>query len=161
MGPVKAHTWKELVEQAEIAEKSAKKFELSMPKEKWGVNNKGHGEVAQYSQSKGKETMSVELSGEPPLKTKKSGTSNQEFKFSPKQYSFKDEQVVTIVHLLQKGSNKLNLPEVPRPNEVGRTNDPNYCLFHKMVHHPTDKCFVLKDRIQALVDVGVLTLKSE
>jgi len=30
-----------------------------------------------------------------------------------------------------------------------------------MVHHPTNKCFVLKDKIQALVDVGVLTLKSE
>jgi len=27
MGAVKAHTWKELVEQAKIAEKSAKKFE--------------------------------------------------------------------------------------------------------------------------------------
>jgi len=27
MGAVKAHTWKELIEQAEIAEKSAKKFE--------------------------------------------------------------------------------------------------------------------------------------
>jgi len=33
MGAVKAHTWKELVEQVEIAEKSAKKFELSIPKE--------------------------------------------------------------------------------------------------------------------------------
>ena len=41
------------------------------------------------------------------------------------------------------------------------TKDPNYCLFHRMVHHPTDKCFVLKDKIQALVDTGVLTLKSE
>ena len=30
-----------------------------------------------------------------------------------------------------------------------------------MIHHPTDKCFVLKDRIQALVNTGVLTLKSE
>jgi len=30
-----------------------------------------------------------------------------------------------------------------------------------MVHHPTDKCFVLKDKIQALVNAGVLTLKSE
>ena len=36
MGAVKAHTWKELVEQAEIVEKSAKKFEPSMPKDKWG-----------------------------------------------------------------------------------------------------------------------------
>jgi len=30
-----------------------------------------------------------------------------------------------------------------------------------MVHHPTNECFVLKDKIQALVDAGVLTLKSE
>ena len=30
-----------------------------------------------------------------------------------------------------------------------------------MIHHPTEKCFVLKDRIQDLIDVEVLTLKSE
>ena len=30
-----------------------------------------------------------------------------------------------------------------------------------MIHHPTDKCYVLKDRIQALIDAGVLTLKTE
>ena len=34
MGAVKVHTWKELVEQDEIAEKSAKKFEPSVPKNK-------------------------------------------------------------------------------------------------------------------------------
>ena len=90
--------------------------------------------------------MSVELSGEIPPKTKKSGTGNPEFKFLPKQYSFTDKQVVIILHLLQKG-NKLKLPEVQRPNEVGRTNDPNYCLFYRMIHHPTHKCFVLKDKI--------------
>jgi len=67
--------------------------------------------------------------------------------------------VVTIFHLLQK-ENKLKLPEARRPNEVGRTNDPNYCLFHMLVHHPTNKCFVLKDKIKALVDAGVMTLKS-
>jgi len=33
MGVVKAHTWKEIVEQAEIVEKSAKKFVPSTPKE--------------------------------------------------------------------------------------------------------------------------------
>ena len=37
MGAVKVHTWKGLVEQAEISEKSAKKFELSVPKNKWGL----------------------------------------------------------------------------------------------------------------------------
>ena len=55
----------------------------------------------------------------------------------------------------------MKLLEARRPNKVGRTDDPNYCLFHKMVHHPTNKCFVLKDKIQALVDARVLTLKSE
>ena len=34
MGVFKAHTWKDLVKQAEIAEKSAKKFKPSVPKNK-------------------------------------------------------------------------------------------------------------------------------
>ena len=62
-----------------------------MPKGKWGVNNKGRGEVAQSSQSKGKETMPVELSGETPPNSKKGGANKQEFKFPLKQYFFKDE----------------------------------------------------------------------
>ena len=61
-----------------------------------GVNNKGRGEIAHSSQSKGNKIMSVELSRETPPKSKKGGASNQEFKFLPKQYSFKDEQVVTV-----------------------------------------------------------------
>jgi len=32
IGAIKAHTWKELVEQAEIAKKSAKKFKSLVPK---------------------------------------------------------------------------------------------------------------------------------
>ena len=30
-----------------------------------------------------------------------------------------------------------------------------------MIHHPTIRCYILKDKIQFLVDAGVLTLKSE
>jgi len=85
---------------------------------------------------------------------------NSEFKFLPKQYFFKDEKVVTIFHLFYKG-NKLKLPEVWCPDEVGRTNDSNYYLFHRMVHHLTSKCFILKDKIQALVGASILTLNSE
>jgi len=48
------------------------------------MNNKGRDEIALSSQSKGKKIMFVELSGETPPKTKKSGISNQEFKFSLK-----------------------------------------------------------------------------
>ena len=58
MGVVKAHTWKELVEQDEIAEKSAKIFEPSVHKNKWGVKTRGR-DAAQSSQSKGKETIEI------------------------------------------------------------------------------------------------------
>jgi len=64
--------------------------------------------------------------------------------------------VVTFFYLLHK-DNKLKLPKVQHPNEVGRMRSTN--LFHRMVHHPTNICFVLKDKIQALVDARVLTLK--
>ena len=123
------------------------------------MNTKGR-DATQFSQPKGKETMAAELSGAAQPKHKDSTSGNQEFKFPPKVYSFKDEQVVTIFHFLYE-DNKLKLPEVWRSNEVGRTNNANYCLFHRMVDHPTSKCFVLKDKIQVLVDARVLTLKSE
>ena len=60
------------------------------------MNNKGRGDMAQSSQAKRKETMSVELSEDVQSKAKKSGFNNQESKFPPKQYSFKDDQVVTV-----------------------------------------------------------------
>ena len=88
------------------------------------------------------------------------GSVTQESRPPQRQYSFKDEQVVTIFHLLNKG-NKLKLPKLKRPDKAGRTNDPNYCLYHMMIHHPTTRCYILKYKIQALVDAGVLTLKSE
>ena len=103
-------------------------------------------DAAQSSQLKGKETMAVELSGTAQSKQKSNTNGNEEFKFSPKVYSFNDEQVVAIFHFLYK-SNKLKLPEARRPNEVGRTTDPNYCLFHRMVHYPTSRCYVLKGKI--------------
>jgi len=105
--------------------------------------------------------MDDELPGEALSKPRKSNSNNNlETKFSLKQYSFKDEQGVIIFHLLNKG-NKLKLTEVRRPDEVGRTNIRNCCLFHRMVHHPTSRCLVLKDKNQALIEAGVLTLKSE
>jgi len=61
-----------------------------------------------------------------------------------KQYSFKDEHVVALFKLLQK-SNKLKLPEPKRPEEVDKTDDPNYCLYHRMVGHPTKACYIFKD----------------
>ena len=60
-----------------------------------------------------------------------------------KSYSFKDEHVVSLFKLLQK-SNRLKLQEIRRPKEVGKTDDPNYCLYHRMLRHPTKNCTSLK-----------------
>ena len=69
---------KELIEQDELAEKSTKKFEPSVLKNKWGVNTKGR-DATQSSQSKGKEIMTVELSGVAQPKQKSGANGNQEF----------------------------------------------------------------------------------
>ena len=53
MEDVKAYTWKGLAEQDKISKKSAKKFEPLMPKNKWGVNNKGR-DTTQSFQAKEK-----------------------------------------------------------------------------------------------------------
>ena len=89
----------------------------------------------------------------------KKGNSNRTTEYQ-RQYYFKDEHVVTIFHLFNK-RNKHKLPKATRPDEAGRTNHPNYYLFHRMVHHPTCWCNVLKDKNQALIEAAVLTLKSK
>jgi len=59
-------------------------------------------------------------------------------------YSFKNEHVVSLFKLLQK-SNKLKLPEARRPEEVEKIDDPTYCLYHRMLGHPTKNCYIFKD----------------
>ena len=33
---------------------------------------------------------------------------------------------------------------------MGCVNDPNYCHYHRIVRHPVEKCFILKDLIMKL-----------
>ena len=68
--------------------------------------------------------------------------------------------MVSILTSLIK-MNKIKLPEVKQNAEVSRTDDPNFCMYHRMVHHPTKACYILKDKIQALLDAGVMTLQAE
>ena len=49
-----------------------------------------------------------------------------------KQYSFKDEHVDSLFKLLNK-SNRLKFVKARRPKEVGKTDNPNYCLYHRML----------------------------
>ena len=67
--------------------------------------------------------------------------------------------MVSLFKLLQK-SNRLKLPEIRHPEEVGKTDDPSYCLYHRMLGHPTKNCYIFKDVLQALIDAEVLKLRS-
>ena len=77
-----------------------------------------------------------------------------------KLYFFKDEHVVSCLSYSKRVTNS-KLPEVRRPEEVGKTDDPNYCLYHMMLGHPTKDCYIFKDVLQALIDDEVLKLRLE
>src|SRR5204863_1111627 len=75
-------------------------------------------------------------------------------------YSFKDDKVKALFKMLDKGG-QLKLPEPRNPEDVSKTNDPRYCLYHRALGYPTKSCWSLKDKLQALVDAGALRLKTE
>ncbi|KAH7835782.1 hypothetical protein Vadar_029832 [Vaccinium darrowii] len=66
-----------------------------------------------------------------------------------KRYPFPDADVPSMLEdLLEK--EVVQLPECKRPEEMGKIHDPRYCHYHRIVSHPTEKCFVLKDLIADL-----------
>ncbi|KAM1553612.1 hypothetical protein ACFX12_006502 [Malus domestica] len=52
----------------------------------------------------------------------------------------------------------IGLPECRRPEEMNHTDSPRYCKFHRLISHPTEKCFVLKDLIMKLAQKGIIEL---
>ena len=44
---------------------------------------------------------------------------------------------------------------------MGKTDNPNYCLYYRMLGHPTKSCYFFKDIIQTLIDAEVLKLRLE
>ena len=57
--------------------------------------------------------------------------------------------------------NIIELQEMKRPKEAGKVNDPNYCMYYHLVSHPTQRCFVLKERILELASQGKIILEEE
>jgi len=110
-------------------------------------------------QTKRKDNLAIDIkSPVKPQSIKESGSSSQPR--ANKQYSFKDELIDSLFKLPNK-SNRLKLPEARRPEEVGKIDNPNYCLHHRMLGYPTKSCYVFKDFLQALIDAEVLKLRPE
>ncbi|KAF3684272.1 hypothetical protein FXO38_00372 [Capsicum annuum] len=66
-----------------------------------------------------------------------------------KEYPFLNFDIAEIFNELLKHK-LIDLLEMKQPNEAGRTNDPNYCKYHRLVGHPLEKCFVFKDKVMQL-----------
>ncbi|CAL8989853.1 unnamed protein product [Prunus brigantina] len=74
-------------------------------------------------------------------------------------YSFDDEDVEEIFDQLL-ASNGITLPESKRPAEANKTNDPRYCWYHRLISHTLKDCYILKDKIQELLNNGGLVIDS-
>ena len=77
-----------------------------------------------------------------------------------KNYPFLESDVPGIFDDLVK-EKLIDLPEMKRPDEAGKVNDPNYCKYHRLVGHPIEKCFVFKDKVMELASQGKILLEED
>lgn len=77
-----------------------------------------------------------------------------------KKYPFLDSDDVEIFDELVE-LKPIELPEMKRPEEVGRIDDPSYCKYHRLVGYPLEKCFVFKDKVLQLADEKKIVLNDE
>jgi len=74
-----------------------------------------------------------------------------------KKYPFPDSDLSGMLDdLLEKGV--IELPKPKHLEEVGRTADPKYCGYHRIVSHLLEKCITLKERIMQLAEEGRIIL---
>jgi len=61
------------------------------------------------------------------------------FSTEKKRYSGNESQVTFKDPVSQRRK------AIKRPEEVEKTDDPNYCLYHKILGHPIKNCYIFKD----------------
>ncbi|TYK16519.1 retrotransposon gag protein [Cucumis melo var. makuwa] len=66
-----------------------------------------------------------------------------------KVYPFPNSDVADMLEqLIEK--QLIQLPECKRLEQVGKVDDSNYCKYYRVISHPVEKCFVLKELILKL-----------
>jgi hypothetical protein len=77
-----------------------------------------------------------------------------------KVYPFPDSDISRMLDDLLE-ANIIELPEVKCPDEANQMDNPNYCKYHRLISHPVEKCFVLKDKIMRLHENGDIVFDDE
>ncbi|XP_020254160.1 uncharacterized protein LOC109831236 [Asparagus officinalis] len=150
---VETRTWKELVRQGEQVENMIKRLEAKESYPKKGPTEPGT--PKNPPRARGKEIMAVNVDSAPAPKPTQRPKPRALEQRPPRQYDFRDNQVVATLDMLLK-SNMIKLPEVTKPEEANKIDEPGYYVYHRFLGHHTSKCYILKDKRQALYDVGVV-----
>ncbi|KAL0313706.1 UNVERIFIED_CONTAM: hypothetical protein Scaly_2908700 [Sesamum calycinum] len=58
-------------------------------------------------------------------------------------------------------ANLIDLPEMKRPEEAERKDDPKYCKYHHLVGHAIQDCFMFKDKVMQLSRQGKISLEED
>ena len=66
-------------------------------------------------------------------------------------YPFLDADMPEMLEQLLK-LKLIELPECKWLEEMGKVDDSNYCKYHRIISHPIQKCFVLKELIMKLAN---------
>ncbi|KAL0440125.1 UNVERIFIED_CONTAM: hypothetical protein Slati_2495500 [Sesamum latifolium] len=77
-----------------------------------------------------------------------------------RQYPFLDSNVPRIFDDLLE-TNLIDLPEMKRPEEAERKDDPKYCKYHRLVGHAIQDCFVFKNKVMQLARQGKISLEED
>ncbi|KAL0433583.1 UNVERIFIED_CONTAM: hypothetical protein Slati_2692600 [Sesamum latifolium] len=77
-----------------------------------------------------------------------------------KQYPFLDSNISGIFDDLLN-ANLIELPEMKRPEEAGKFDDPKYCKYHQLVGHPIYDCFIFKDKVIQLARQGKISVEED
>ncbi|KAL0379263.1 UNVERIFIED_CONTAM: hypothetical protein Sradi_3231800 [Sesamum radiatum] len=77
-----------------------------------------------------------------------------------RQYPFLNSDVSGIFDDLLE-ANLIYLPEMKRPEEAERKDDPKYYKYHRLVGHAIQDCFVFKDKVMQLARQGKFSLEDD
>jgi len=152
-------TWKQLMLQGKHVKEIVTRVRVEEKDNKLKPDKPMRRALESPSQPKRRDTLATEVKSPSKTQLVRGRMASGQARAN-KLYSFKDEHVVSLFKLLQK-SNKFKLPEIRRLEEVRKTDDPNYCLYHRMLGYPTKSCYIFKDVLPALINADVLKLRPE
>jgi hypothetical protein len=75
-----------------------------------------------------------------------------------KQYVFKRAMIKGFFSQVVE-HNHIKLPDPKRPDQVGMTNNPLYCTYHRYVGHVIEDCVAFKEWLQRAIDEKILALQ--